>query len=78
MTAQEPQGATNSPPPIPQDGSDAQKRSEGVYVSRLPSPGSFLALTIHHDGTCAERRVVNGRTERTRDLDAIPDEWPWQ
>ncbi len=78
MTAQEPQGATNSPWPISQGGSDAQKRSEAVYVSRLPSSGSFLVLTIHHDGTCTESRVVNGRTECTRDLDAIPDEWPWQ
>lgn len=78
MTAQGPQGATNSPPPIPQGGLDAQKRSEAVYVARQPSSGSFLALTIYHDGTCTERLVVNGRTEYTRYLDAIPVEWPWQ
>lgn len=78
MTAQEPQGATNNPLLVPQGGSDAQKRLEAVYVARQPSSGSLLALTIYHDGTCTERLVVNGRTEYTRYLDAVPVEWPWK
>ncbi|RFZ11208.1 hypothetical protein DSM43518_02048 [Mycobacterium marinum] len=34
MTAQQPQGDANDPAPVPQGGSDAQERSEGVFLDR--------------------------------------------
>jgi hypothetical protein len=45
-------------------------------IGRAKSPSSYIGLEIRHDGTCTERRVVDGKVVAQRELDQVPDPWP--